>query len=146
MELFGFGPHLMIDGYHASTDALRDETLIRTVLSELSAQLGLGQLSEPVVQQHEGSGPEDSGVSGVVVIAGSHISLHTFPEHAFLRVDVFSGKEFDVQKALNYLIEHFEVGRYTTHFINRGKEFPRDAAALQRMLSGEREYVGARIA
>ncbi|PYE52841.1 S-adenosylmethionine decarboxylase [Deinococcus yavapaiensis KR-236] len=146
MELFGFGPHLMIDGYHASSEKLDDVELIRKVLDELPVEMEMTKILPPHVQRYNGTTPEDSGVTGVVIIAESHIAIHTFPQRGFLSVDVFSCKEFDVQKALNYLIEHFEMGRYDTHFINRGKEFPKDLTEAERIVSGEREYLEARIA
>lgn len=146
MELFGFGPHLMIDGYHASSEKLDDLDLIERVLEELPTQLGMTKLMAPHVRRYAGTTAQDGGVTGVVVIAESHIAIHTFPQRGFLSVDVFSCKDFDVQKALNSLIEHFEVGRYDTHFINRGKEFPKDLHAVERIVRGEREYLEARIA
>lgn len=146
MELFGFGPHLMIDGHHASPERLEDLELLRDVLSELPARLGMSTILPPHVERYQGTGDQDGGLTGVVLIAESHIAIHTFPQRGFLGVDVFSCKEFDVQAALNYLIEHFEVGRYDTHLINRGKEFPKDLQAATRIVSGEREYLEARIA
>jgi S-adenosylmethionine decarboxylase len=146
MELFGFGPHLMIDGYHANPERLGNAELIRQVLEELPTEMDMTKVMTPHVQAYEGSTSEDAGFTGVVIIAESHIAIHTFPKRGFLSVDVFSCKEFDVQKALNYLIESFEMGRYDTHFINRGKEFPKDLAEVERIMSGEREYLEARIA
>lgn len=145
MELFGFGPHLMIDGYHANTDRLGDVEHIRHVLTELPREMEMTRVLEPHVQRYEGTTAQDAGVTGVVIIAESHIAIHTFPARGFLSVDVFSCKEFDVQKTLNYLIDQFEMGRYDTHFNNRGKEFPKDLREVERIIRGEREYVEARI-
>lgn len=146
MELFGFGPHLMIDGYHANAQKLDDLDLIRGVLDDLPAHMDMTKVMAPHVQRYGGLIPADSGVTGVVIVAESHIAIHTFPQRGFLSVDVFSCKEFDVQRALTYLVDSFEMGRFETHFINRGKEFPKDLAEVQRILSGEREYVEARLA
>jgi len=43
------------------------------------------------------------GVSGVIVIAESHISIHTWPEHGYAAVDLFSCGDFDYQKALDHI-------------------------------------------
>ena len=146
MELFGFGPHLMVDGYHANPEKLDDMTLIQRVLEELPGEMDMTKVLPPHVQRYQGITDEDHGITGVVIIAESHIAIHTFPKRGFLSVDIFSCKEFDVQKTLNYLIDHFELGRYDTHLINRGKEFPKDMQEVQRIVSGEREYLEARIA
>ena len=43
------------------------------------------------------------------------------------------------------MVERFEIGRYETYLINRGKEYPRDLEMARRIVSGEREYVEARV-
>ena len=146
MELFGFGPHLMIDGYHADPAKLDDVDLIRHILDSLPVEMEMTKIMPPHVFRYEGLRPEDAGVTGVVIIAESHIAIHTFPHKGFLSVDVFSCKDFDVQRALSSLIGTFEIGRYDTYFINRGKEFPRDIAQVEKIVAGERDYLEARIA
>ena len=49
------------------------------------------------------------GVSGVVVIAKSHIAIHTWPERRYAAVDVFTcNSDLHVERAVNYLIEAFQ--------------------------------------
>ncbi|HEX2864799.1 MAG TPA: adenosylmethionine decarboxylase [Deinococcales bacterium] len=144
MELFGFGPHLMIDGYHADAAKLADVDLVRAVLNQLPHDMEMTKILEPSVFEFSNA-PDETGVTGVVIIAESHIAIHTFPVQGFLAVDVFSCKDFDSARALRTLVEAFEVGRYDTHFINRGKEFPRDEKLIETIVRGEREYVAARI-
>ena len=107
MELFGFGPHLMVDGYEANPDRLRDAELIRRVLNELPEEMEMTKVLPPFVYSY-GPGGED-GVTGVVIIAESHIAIHTFPKKRFLSVDIFSCKAFDMAKALKKLAEVDEV-------------------------------------
>lgn len=47
MELFGFGPHLMVDGYEANPDRLRDAELIRRVLNELPEEMEMTKVLPP---------------------------------------------------------------------------------------------------
>ncbi len=145
LELFGFGPHLMVDGYQANPSKLDDEELIRQVLDELPREMSMTKILPPHVSRHQGRTDEENGITGVVIIAESHISIQTFPKRSFLSVDVFSCKGFDAQAAQDWLVQRFEIGRCDSHFINRGKELPRDLAEVDRILSGEREYIGARI-
>ena len=145
LKLFGFGPHLMIDGYHASAEKLENRDLVRHVLKALPSAIELTKVSPSDARHFTGLREEDGGVSGVALLAESHIAIHTFPKRGFLSVDVFSCTGFDAQKAVDYLVEHFEMGRYDTHLINRGKEFPSDAEDALRIVSGEREYVEARL-
>jgi len=51
----------------------------------------------------------ESGVSGIVIIAESHLSVHTWPQRSYLSADFFSCKEFDVEKATDILFKAFDV-------------------------------------
>lgn len=49
------------------------------------------------------------GVSGVVVIAESHLSIHTWPEYGYAAVDIFTcGETLQPEVAAQYLIEKFQ--------------------------------------
>jgi S-adenosylmethionine decarboxylase len=49
------------------------------------------------------------GISGMVVIAESHLSIHTWPEYAYAAVDIFTcGDAIKPEIAAYYLISQFE--------------------------------------
>ena len=51
-----------------------------------------------------------AGVSGAVIIAESHLAIHTWPEHRFAALDFFTcGDGVDVRKALDLLKEAFQA-------------------------------------
>lgn len=60
------------------------------------------------------------GVSGVVVIAESHLTVHTWPEHDFAAVDVFSCGELDLDAGIALLIEEFGAGKHYLAGFDRG--------------------------
>lgn len=61
------------------------------------------------------------GVSGVVVIAESHLTIHTWPELGYAAVDVFTcGDDVDPWVACNYIFESFGAGRVTASEMKRG--------------------------
>jgi S-adenosylmethionine decarboxylase len=61
------------------------------------------------------------GVSGVVVIAESHISIHTWPEHGYAAVDVFTcGTSVEPEKAAGVLIEGLESENHSIMEVQRG--------------------------
>lgn len=145
MELFGFGPHLMIDGYNANPTKLADAELVRRVLDELPVEMEMTKVLPPFVYRYGCKPGQAEGVTGVVIIAESHLAIHTFPEKGFISVDIFSCKPFDLGKAVRSVIERFEIGRYETYLINRGKEFPKDPELARQIVMGEREYLQARV-
>jgi S-adenosylmethionine decarboxylase len=61
------------------------------------------------------------GISGVVVIAESHLSIHTWPEYRYAAVDVFScGDVLQPDVAANYLAEQFGAERMSVVEVQRG--------------------------
>ncbi|MBN1637139.1 MAG: S-adenosylmethionine decarboxylase proenzyme [Deltaproteobacteria bacterium] len=62
------------------------------------------------------------GVSGVVVIAESHLSIHTWPEYGYAAVDIFTcGETVDPWKAFDYLKERLESAHFSTIEMKRGQ-------------------------
>ncbi len=120
-----FGPHLMLDLMECNTEKLGDYNLVFDVLNDLPEKIGMTKITQPYVFPYSGLVPEDKGVTGTVIIAESHISVHTFQEKDHCFVDVFSCKHFDVDFAAEYLINAFESKRYDKYVVNRGKNFVR---------------------
>lgn len=120
-----FGPHLMLDLRKCNADSLKDYNLIFNILHELPGKIGMTKITQPYVFPYSGLVPEDKGITGTVIIAESHISIHTFQEKDYCFVDVFSCKDFNVDIAAEYLINVFEAKEYDKHVVNRGKDFVR---------------------
>ncbi|MBD3379861.1 MAG: adenosylmethionine decarboxylase [Candidatus Omnitrophica bacterium] len=130
-----FGPHLMLDLRKCAREKLGDYGHIFKILYELPQAIGMTKITQPYVFPYSGLVPEDKGITGTVIIAESHISIHTFQEKDYVFVDVFSCKDFDVEKAADYIIDAFESEDYDKHIVNRGKDFvrygsPEKAAAI----------------
>lgn len=64
---------------------------------------------------------EGYGVSGVAVLAESHISVHTWPERDFAAFDVFMCGDCDPELALPVLQKYFNPERIDTELQKRGK-------------------------
>ena len=87
--------HLAIDGYHGDTVKMWDVELVRDFLIECPKNLEMTRITEPKVLEYNAPKAEDSGVSGFVIIAESHISIHTFPHRDYVNIDIFSCLPFD---------------------------------------------------
>jgi len=125
--LIGFGPHLMVDGYQANYDVLASVEAITNFLEELPKEIEMTKIMPPYVFKYDGGDkPEDWGISGFVIIAESHISIHTFPEKEYFSLDIFSCKDFDIDKAIKIIKEYFNTDNLEIRTTNRGTEFPRD--------------------
>jgi S-adenosylmethionine decarboxylase len=121
-----FGEHLTIDGYEGNYAKLADEKLIRKVLNDLPTMLGMKKISEPVVCDAPSTcGKDCGGWSGFVIIAESHITIHTFPKKRFLTADVYTCKNnLDVKLVEDYFKEKFEIKNIEKNLIIRGTKYP----------------------
>jgi S-adenosylmethionine decarboxylase len=134
----GFGQHLMLDGYDCNPNLLQDLGLIYNFLDECPERIKMTKIMPPYVFKYEGIKPEDWGISGFVLIAESHISIHTFPEKKYLRMELFSCKKFDLNDTISYLKETFQMTRYEHNLINRGNDFPRHVTLAKNFVAKDR--------
>lgn len=123
-----FGEHLMLDGYGGSYESLNNRTHVLQCLNELPELLGMRKLSDPVVYFAPGNDVKDpGGWSGVVVIAESHISIHTFPARGFVSIDVYTCKNgMDTKFIEFYFREKFALEDIEVNFVKRGTRYPRE--------------------
>jgi S-adenosylmethionine decarboxylase len=119
-----FGPHLMLDLAECDQEKLQNLDLVFDVLNQLPDKVGMTKITQPYVFKYHGVVPEDWGITGSVIIAESHISIHTFPGKKYCFVDLFSCKPFDVLKAKEYLITIFASKKPVIHEVARGADFP----------------------
>ncbi len=121
-----FGEHITIDGYGGDAARLNDKDLVLSILNELPSLLEMKKLSEPEIYFAEGNGAKDpGGWSGFVVIAESHISVHTFPGRQFVSADVYTCKNrMDVAFVERFFAEKFLLADIETNFIKRGTRYP----------------------
>jgi S-adenosylmethionine decarboxylase len=133
--------HVTIDGFGGDANKLADVELIRSLLDRYPAEIGMTKISTPHVIRYVGSKPEDWGVSGFVLIAESHISIHTFVERRYLWVDIFSCKTFDARQAIDDLRQVFSLSEVKTQLLQRGLEYPHDVTDSIPLMHQERETV-----
>lgn len=115
--------HLVIDGFGGDPDKLWDRELVRDFLTNYPAALGMTRLTEARVLEYQAPNPEDSGISGFVIIAESHLSVHTFPHRRHVNIDIFSCRSFDNQRALDHARDLFGLQEVRTWLLDRGLEW-----------------------
>ena len=138
--------HLTIDGFRGNPEKLASEELVRGLLDRYPASIGMTKIAPPHVQRYVGDKPEDWGVSGFVLIAESHITVHTFPEHGLVWCDIFSCKGFDAEPALRTLKEAFDLNVVRQGTVRRGLEYPHVVEDAVPLFENERVEVVERVA
>lgn len=63
---------------------------------------------------------DGQGVTGVVVLAESHITIHTWPEHGFAAIDIFMCGKANAFLPIKYLVEAFEATKFDYRVDRRG--------------------------
>ena len=141
-----FGLHLMLDGYGCDPAKLESEDFVLGFLDEFPENIGMTKLMNPYVSRYGGSGQEHLGLSGFVLIAESHVSIHTFPEEGCVSIDVFSCKSFDTAAAESEIVRKFCISRIERNILDRGVEYPKNAGRAKRLIGAERKQCQLRIA
>lgn len=109
------GHHVLLDLYGVDPLPLTDSALIEKVLTEAAAVAGarvLGARMHPF-------GP-GLGVTGVLLLAESHISVHTWPEHGYAAVDVFMCGDARAMAAATLIGERLRAERIEVRECVRG--------------------------
>ncbi len=114
--------HLIIDGFSEHNQLLQDESSIYNILDSYPVKIGMTKISLPFVYRYIGNKPEDWGISGLVLIAESHISIHTFVEKKFVNIDIFSCTDFDTDGAIQYFKSLFKISNFRTYLLDRNPQ------------------------
>lgn len=126
MHTTNFGEHFMLDGYGGTYENLNNRELVFESLTQLPSLLGMKRLSDAYVFKAEDNAIRDpGGWSGIVVIAESHISVHTFPKRGFVSVDVYTCKNgMDCDFISSYFKDKFGLKELELNFVKRGTKYP----------------------
>ena len=100
--------------------------LVYKAIDRLPSQLGMKKLKRASVIWADGNNLKDpGGWSGYVIIAESHISIHTFPKIGFASIDVYTCKnELDKDFVMGWFRNIFEFEDFEDNLLIRGKRFP----------------------
>jgi len=107
------GSHLIIDLWEA--EGLDDRDRIERALLDAVREAGA-----TLLHVHLHTFTDGGGISGVAVLAESHISVHTWPEKGYAAFDVFMCGDAQPKKALNVFKDAFSPGRIVVGEHKRG--------------------------
>ncbi|MDD5311582.1 MAG: adenosylmethionine decarboxylase [Dehalococcoidia bacterium] len=109
------GKHLLLELKDCNTELLNDLDYLKEVLVDVARQIGATVIKDSFYQF------SPQGISGVVIIAESHISIHTWPEYNFAAVDVFTcGDVIEPRGAVKPLAEKLKAKSTSYIELKRG--------------------------
>lgn len=109
------GKHEIVEYYNCSRKKLEDKEYIGTKLLRIAGDCGATVLGGDF---HKFGG--GGGVTGVIMLAESHISIHTWPEHQYAAVDVFMCGDADSKKSIMPIKRALESEKIKAQTMKRG--------------------------
>ena len=109
------GLHVLIEYEKCDSQLIDDSQFVRELMLE-AVRLSKATIVTDVFHRFS-----PQGVSGVIVIAESHVTVHTWPEHGYAAVDVFTcGTTIEHQKIIEHLKQGFRSRNTKSREISRG--------------------------
>jgi S-adenosylmethionine decarboxylase len=109
------GAHLLADFYGVAPAQLCDAAAIERVLRQSAQAAGA-----EIIFAHFHSFGAGHGVTGVLLLAESHISIHTWPENSFAAADIFMCGTAKPQRALAFMQHVWQPASCSVQLIARG--------------------------
>ena len=109
------GRHVLAELWECNINKLNDMGLIEHIFVDAALKAG-AEIREVVFHQFA-----PHGISGVVIISESHLTIHSFPEHAYASIDVYTcGDTIDPNVAAEHIANSLEAKTYEKVEISRG--------------------------
>jgi S-adenosylmethionine decarboxylase len=116
------GKHCVLELYDCPEEYLNDQAFIEKLVGD-AATHGMSTLLNQVTHAFE-----PHGVTSLALLAESHLSIHTWPEHGYAAVDVFTcGETANPVKCCEFIIETLQAVRHNLKVIDRGSEIPENS-------------------
>lgn len=115
MDFKGLGRHLIVEVFGVNPKLLDDEEKLKEILIQSALEAG-GKICGVLFHKFE-----PQGVTGLVLIAESHISIHTWPEHGYAAMDIFTcGSNVNPWKAFHYSVQELKPRNVNVVEVKRG--------------------------
>lgn len=110
------GTHLLLDYFECNPKVLKETKTLEDLMMEAAKTMGATILETSFKDLFT-----PFGVSGIVIIAESHLSIHTWPEYGYAAVDFFTcGKKIDPWKAHPLIKQGLGSNRTSMTELKRG--------------------------
>ncbi len=109
------GRQILVEYYNCNSEIINDVAKIESILLEATRR------SQASIISHNFHKFSPHGVSGTVVIAESHVAIHTWPEYGYAAVDIFTcGETIDPWIIQEFIKESFESQNVSSMEMKRG--------------------------
>jgi S-adenosylmethionine decarboxylase len=113
--LYALGTHLLVELKECNSQILNDVKKVQDIL------VNAARIAKATIIDYSFHEFNPFGVSGIVVIAESHLSIHTWPEYGYAAIDIFTcGTALQPEKAVAYLTEKLQSKNPSVMEVKRG--------------------------
>lgn len=111
------GDHCIADLWQCDKNLLNDRKKIKKILKEAAITAGANPLK---YKDHQF---DPNGITGVWILSESHVSIHTYPNHEYAHIDIFTcGKQCNPERGVKKIIEKLKSKKNKITNLTRGKE------------------------
>jgi S-adenosylmethionine decarboxylase len=108
------GAHILLNLYGLDNKLIEKEPIVMELLTKVVKEAGLTEFGD-VSHQFE-----PVGVTGIILLGESHISIHTWPEYNSAAVDIFSCVGIkEAEKASNLILGYFKPREFEKKVVMR---------------------------
>ena len=116
------GQHFVIDAFECQNDMLNNAKELEDLLTR-----AINQLEMEILSSHFHSFfPQ--GVTGIIGISTSHFSIHTWPEHGYAALDLYTCGDQNIWPVLREILLILQAGRSDVYEIFRGENINNNVA------------------
>ena len=109
------GKHLLLELKDCDKEILNDLDTLKSIMVTAAEKSGATIMCESFHRFNP------HGISGVVIIAESHLFIHTWPEYGYAAADIFTcGTTVKPEKAADLLIRNLKAGNHSVTEMQRG--------------------------
>ena len=108
------GKQIILELYGCPADLLKDLAAVEEIMKAAAEAMGATVVTSTF---HHFS---PLGISGVVVIMESHLTIHTWPEYNYAAIDIFTCGDIQMQKGVAYLMKYLHSETAEVKALERG--------------------------
>ncbi|MDB4728389.1 adenosylmethionine decarboxylase [Saprospiraceae bacterium] len=109
------GKHVILELYECEASLLSDPNSVSEIMQKAATIMGATVVESAF---HHFS---PLGVSGVVIIMESHLTIHTWPEYSYAAIDIFTCGDIQMDKGIDFLKEKLRSKKSEIKVLNRGR-------------------------
>ncbi len=109
----GLGRHIIAELYGCDPELLGNVEKLKELMLEATKKAGARVCGEFFCKLNP-------GVTGIVAVAESHLSIHTWPEYGYAAIDIFTCGKADPYKAYDYIRKQLKPKEWKETYLERG--------------------------